>query len=420
MSIKVLHVLHHSVPGRLDGYAIRSHAILRAQQSAGVHVCALTGSHEVAYADHDNIDGIRYLRTPASSRLKVFGYEQLSRYRDLKKRLRAVITAQRPDVIHVHSPVYNGLAALGVARQAQIPLVYEVRALWEDAAVDQQRFGAGSILYRAASSLESHLLKRADAVVTICCGLRNEVILRGVEPDKIFVAPNGVDTGEFRPMPRDTQLAQALGLKDGLTIGFIGSLFSFEGVEDLLDVIPDTLNTFPNVTFLIAGGGERQAQVLQRAGRLRDTGRLIYTGSVPHHEVRRYYSLLDVVVYPRRCVRLTEVVTPLKPLEAMAMQKTVVASDIGGHRELVRDGETGLLYKAGNRSSLVQILHKVAEDETLRSRLAAAARTYVIEERQWDHIIANHFAAYEKALAAYSRTSELPTSTAMLGNASPD
>lgn len=396
--MKILHVLHHSVPAPIDGYAIRSHAILRAQQAAGLDVCALTGSLKTAYASGDVLDGIRYIRTPAGLRSGLFGFEQLGRYLALKRRLREAIAAERPDVIHVHSPVYNGLAALAVARQAGIPLVYELRALWEDAAADQRKLGTGSFVYRLSSGLETYLLKRADAVVTISNGLKAMAVERGVDPGKIFVVPNGVDTDELAPVPRDGQLATSLGVRSEVVIGFIGSLFSFEGIEDLLESVPGVLAACPNVSFLIVGGGERQAYVAGRASELAASGRFVYRAAVPHSEVRRYYSLLDCLVYPRRSVRLTELVTPLKPLEAMAMEKTVVASDIGGHRELIRHGDTGLLYQAASASSLTQTLCTIATQASLRARLAAAGRKYVQEERRWDRVIQNHLAAYRTAL----------------------
>lgn len=404
LTMKVLHVLHHSVPAPVDGYAIRSHAILRAQQSAGLDVCALTGSLKTDYVCEDVIDGIRYLRTPGSGRKSAFGYEQFGRYLDLKKRLRRAVAQERPDIIHAHSPVYNGLAALAVAREERIPLVYELRALWEDAAVDQRKFGIGSFVYQLSGALESYLLRRADAVVTLCRGLKEIVAKRGVDPNKIFIAPNGVNTGELGPMPRDGELAASLGLNEGVVIGFIGSLFGFEGVEDLLDVVPAVLQQCPKVSFLIVGGGEREAIVAQRSQELDRGGRFIYRTAVPHSEVRRYYSLLDCLVYPRRSTRLTQYVTPLKPLEAMAMKKTVVASDIGGHRELICDGATGLLYQAGNSSSLATALCKIATQTALRANLAAAGRQFVLDERQWERVTRNHLAAYETVLNRSERT----------------
>lgn len=402
MTRKILHVLHHSLPSPLDGYAIRSHAILRAQKQAGMNVLALTGSHQPAYPDEQaTIDGVRYLRTPSGLRFEVFGYVQASRYRALQRRLAGVLKSERPDLIHVHSPAYNGLAAVGVARRAGIPVVYEVRATWEDAAVDKRILGARSLLYRAVVGLETHVFKQADAVVTICNGLKDEVLRRGVNSRKVFVAPSGVQTDSLHPAPPDLELARKLGLKDGLVIAFIGSLFLYEGVEDLLDVIPAVLSREPNVNFLIVGGGERKAQVMARVEQFRATGRVIYVPRVPHDEVRAYYTLADCMVYPRHSVRLTELVTPLKPLEAMAMQKIVIASDIGGHRELIADGQTGMLYPAGEAAALTEVLCRVIADPGLRNRISSTARKYVVENRRWDGLVSNHLAAYDFAYAAH-------------------
>lgn len=398
--MKILHVLHHSVPAPLDGYAIRSHALLRAQQAAGLNVRALTGSQRTNEVPEGLIDGIHYLRTPASG-AKIFAYEQLRRYRLLRSRLLEAVHVERPDVIHVHSPVYNGLAALSVSRRTGIPLVYEMRALWEDAAVDQRRFSSRSVFYRVAGSLEAYLLRHAGAVVTICNGLKQVATSRGAQPDKVFVVGNGVNADELHPMPADRGLAANLGLDGGIVIGFIGSLFKFEGIEDLLDAVPGVLEACPDVRFLIVGSGERQEYVAKRAAELSKSGRFVYRPGVPHSEVRRYYSIIDCLVYPRRSVRLTELVTPLKPLEAMAMQKTVVASDIGGHRELIANGSTGLLYSLSNPSSLTETLCAVAASPDLRNRLAASARNYVVQERQWQRLIASDVAAYRTALAAY-------------------
>src|SRR5580704_748484 len=188
MGNKVLHVLHHSLPFPIDGYAIRAHAILKAQQDAAWNVCALTGSHTPEYEGEESvIDGVRYLRTPGKARIDRFGFRQIDQYTALVTRLAAVMQTERPDLVHVHSPVYNGLALLRVPRRLRVPAIYEVRATWEDAAVDRRRFGAGSLLYHAARAMESYVFRNVDAVVTICDGLKQEVLRRGINPEKVFV-----------------------------------------------------------------------------------------------------------------------------------------------------------------------------------------------------------------------------------------
>ena len=346
----------------------------------GYDVVALTGPNECA-GEEEIIDGVRHLRTQERVNENRPGLREYRLQDALGRRVVEAIAAERPDIVHVHSPAYNGLAALRAARRKLIPCVYEMRAVWEDAAVDRGKFGARSILYRAARSLETYVLKSADAVVTICDGLRGEVLSRGIPAGRVFVVPNAVEADRFRPLQRDTALAQSLGIRSGPIFGFLGSLFNYEGVEDLIAAVPEMVARHPGAQFLVVGGGEREAQVRDQAARLGSS--IIYRSRVPHNEINAYYSVTDWLVYPRRSVRLTELVTPLKPLEAMAMCKAVIASDIGGHREMIIHDKTGLLYRAGDHKALVETLCRAADDPDLPGRLACASREYVTRERNW-------------------------------------
>ena len=396
--MKVLHVLQNSLPS-LTGYAIRSNGLMRALQGHGVDIVAITGAVETRAREAvEEIEGIRYYRTVERIPQSRSPFREWALYRMLLKRLEQVAALERPDALHVHSPVYNGLAALRVARRAGIPCIYEMRAVWEDAAVDQKKFTTSSPMYRASRALETHMLKQASAVVTICHGLETDVLGRGIPDQKVFVAPNGVDADRFQPPPRDEKLAARLGLSNRLVFGFIGSLFYYEGVEDLVDAAPAVLAQYPNAALLILGGGEREAIIREKISQLNDP-RIVYHPRVPHNEVEAYYSLVDCLVYPRRRVRLTELVTPLKPLEAMAMKKTVVATDIGGHRELIANDDTGLLYAAEDRAALIEAMVRVARDPALRVRLAEAGYRYARQERSWERITGNHLLAYDYALS---------------------
>jgi glycosyltransferase involved in cell wall biosynthesis len=232
-------------------------------------------------------------------------------------------------------------------------------------------------------------------VVTICDGLRGEVLSRGVPESRIFVVPNAVEADRFKPLQRDMALAQLLGIKGGPVFGFLGSLFNYEGVEDLIAAVPDVVERHPGVQFLVVGSGEREAQVRDQAARLGPS--IIYRPRVPHSEINAYYSVIDWLVYPRRSVRLTELVTPLKPLEAMAMCKAVIASDIGGHREMITHDETGLLYRAGDHKALVETLCRAAGDPDLPGRLACAGREYVTRERNWSAVSRTYQHVYAAA-----------------------
>ncbi len=250
------------------------------------------------------------------------------------------------DLLHAHSPVLDALAALRVGKRLGIPVIYEIRAFWEDASVGNGTGREGSLRYRLTKQLETHAVKSADAVAVICEGLRGDLIARGIDPAKIIVSPNGVDLELFGdPPPRDDALAATLGLAAGdIVIGYIGSFYDYEGIDDLIAAMPALVAAQPKARLLLVGGGPMEAALKAQAATSPAASAIHFVGRVPHDQVERYYSLIDILAYPRKKMRLTDLVTPLKPLEAMAQGKLVAASDVGGHRELIEDGVTGTLF----------------------------------------------------------------------------
>jgi glycosyltransferase involved in cell wall biosynthesis len=178
-------------------------------------------------------------------------------------------------------------------------------------------------------------------------------------------------------------------------VGFIGSFYAYEGLDLLVDALPRLLAMRPEVRILLVGGGPQEAELKERATRLGVADKVVFTGRVPHGEVGRYYDLVDVLAYPRHSMRLTELVTPLKPLEAMAQQRLLIASDVGGHRELIRDGETGLLFRAGSIDSLVEVLLRILSDEGRWPQLRSAGRAFVEAERNWRSSVARYAPVYD-------------------------
>jgi glycogen(starch) synthase len=202
-----------------------------------------------------------------------------------------------------------------VAKRRGLPLLYEIRAFWEDAAVGNGTGREGSARYRLTRRLETWAARRADSVAVICEGLRRDLVARGIAAEKIIVAPNGVDMSLFgNPLAPDLALARRLGLKDADVVGFIGSFYDYEGLDDLVAAMPLLLAKRPNAHLLLVGGGPMEESALQaqaEASPARE--RIHFVGRVPHHEVDRYYGLIDILAYPRKAMRLTELVTPLKP-----------------------------------------------------------------------------------------------------------
>ena len=388
----ILHVLDHSLPV-MSGYSTRSRNIVVFQSQAGLRPVVVTSpKHGPAPAPREDRDGILHYRTPGgrSGRLPIA--RELGLMWRLARRVRDVARAEGAQVIHAHSPVLNGLPALWVARRLGIPVVYEARAFWEDAAVDHGTTREGSLRYRVSRALETFMFKRADAVVTIAQGMRTELIARGVPADRIRVAPNGVDTEWFQPVERSRAVAERLGLNGGPVLSFIGSFYHYEGLRFLLGAVPALRERVPDARLLLVGGGEEDAALRAAAAPLGDA--VIFTGQVPFAEVRDFYSVTDVFVCPRRRMRLTELVTPLKPLEAMSMARPVVASDVGGLAELIEHDVTGLLVPAESRDGLVDALARLARDAEARCRLGTRAREAMIRERSWPRIVQRYVDLY--------------------------
>jgi glycosyltransferase involved in cell wall biosynthesis len=230
-------------------------------------------------------------------------------------------------------------------------------------------------------------------VVAICEGIRSEITSRGIDPRRIAVIRNGVDAEWLQPRPRANDLAERLGIGRGPVFGYIGSFIHYEGLQFLVEAAPEFLKHFPGGKLLLVGSGPEDEKL--RAAVSRAPADVIMTGRIPQEQVRDLYTLLDVLILPRRRIRLTELVTPLKPLEAMAAGTPVLASDVGGHVELIQDRETGLLFKAESRDSLVEQAVRLGESAELRHRLADNARRWIEAERTWDHIVAGYLPVYQ-------------------------
>jgi PEP-CTERM/exosortase A-associated glycosyltransferase len=400
--MRILHILDHSIPVH-SGYSFRTLSILQEQRAQGWETYHLTSPKHGRYsAAEEDVEGWRFFRTPPIQG-PLQGLPALNQWtivHRLTRRLHEVTREVRPDILHAHSPVLNAIAAMQVGRRLDIPVVYEVRAFWEDAAVDHGTSKAWGLRYRLTRGLETYALRRADAITTICEGLRSDILRRGILASRVTVIPNAVDVERFsRVAEADAALRAKLGLQNAQVLGFIGSFYAYEGLGLLLKALPRLLQRFPDIRVLLVGGGPQESQLKYLSRMLGIEDRVIFTGRVPHGEVPRYYDLVDILVYPRLSIRLTELVTPLKPLEAMAQGRLVLASDVGGHRELIRDGETGVLFKAGDPEALAAKILELSENRERWPLLRAAARRFVETERNWPKSVGLYQRVYDLALA---------------------
>ena len=395
----IAHVLDHALP-LLSGYSVRSHNVLRALRRQGLPVLGIATAPAADRAPReDEVDGVPYVRL--SRRAEPFGSaaSMLALFSDVRREL----AGRGVGLVHAHTPVRTGLPALWAARWAGVPMLYELRGLWEESAVERGRMTRRSIRYRLSRQLETWLMRHSDALAAISRGLVEEAQRRGVAQDRIVHVPNGVDADHFRPRAADAALAERHGLTGKLVFGFIGFFFAYEGIDVLIRAVAQVRAQVPDARLLLVGDGDMEGALRAEVRRLQLDSHVVMTGRVPHAEVRRYYSICDVLVYPRRRSRLTNMVTPLRPLEAMAMGKPVVASDLSGLREIVRHGETGLLFPPDDPSGLAAVLAHLAADPVRRSLLCERARRFAAEECDWSRLATVYSAAYARLLAASAR-----------------
>jgi len=399
--MRILHIFDHSLPLH-SGYSFRSLAILRAQRKRGwetFHVT--TPRHTLAGPDPETVsEGMTYYRTPApNSQIAVPGAKEIAEIRATARRIETLLPDIKPDILHAHSPLLTAAAALLVSRRHRLPVVYEIRATWEDAAVANGGTTAGSLRYKMTRLLETHISRRVDAVACICEGLRGEMLSRGISKDRLFTVPNAVDVSQFTDdLPRDTELSNQLGLEGCEVVGFLGSFYDYEGLDVLLEAAAILSARRPKFRVLLVGGGPVEAALRAQIERLALQSVVIMVGRVPQREVNRYYSLVDVLAYPRHKSRLTDLVTPLKPLEAMAQGKLVVASDVDGHRELIRSGVTGELFKAGSPADLASVLERLFERRDMWPKYRDAGLAFVRSERTWEKSVDAYGPVYERLL----------------------
>lgn len=403
LGMRILHILDHSVPLQ-SGYTFRTLGILQGQRARGWETAHLTTPrHTRAGPDPETAEGLVFHRTarPASPLMRLPVARERLEMAATERRLEGLARSLRPDLLHAHSPVLAAIPAIRVGRRLGIPVVYEVRAFWEDAAVSEGATRAGSPRYRASRWLETRALGGADAVTCICEGLRGDIVARGIPAGRVTVIPNAVDVSRFNAAAaKDRDLAARLGLDGAVVLGFIGSFYRYEGIDLLVRAAADLAKRRDDVRLLLVGGGPEADKVGRLIGELGAGDRVIATGRVPHEEVGKYYDLVDLFVYPRLPMRLTDLVTPLKPLESMAMQKVVVASDVGGHRELIRDGETGFLFRAGDPDALADVIEQVLAERARWPEIGRVGRHFVETERSWPAVVARYDAVYQGALAS--------------------
>ncbi len=292
------------------------------------------------------------------------------------------------EIIAAASNHITALPALMAARHLGLPFVYEVRGLWEVTQASTQPEWAGSERYQLMRELEQQAALEADLVITLTEELADELASWGVPRERIEVVPNAVNAERFQPMAADAAIAQELKLKPGVpVIGYAGSAVAYEGLELLMEAMATLKKNGQAFTFVLVGDGKVIDTVKAKAKELGIEGECRFTGRVPFEQVPRYLSCMDILPIPRLSSAVTEMVSALKPLEAMAMGKALVLSDVSPHTTMAGpNGERARLFTKDSAKALSDALQALIDSPQERARLGQAARAWIEQERTWNHV----------------------------------
>lgn len=387
---KSIYLLHSSLPHLSGGYATRAHGILQGTIAAGFDIVPYTrpgfpvdiraANRDKQFPTVDVIDGVAYHRIfEGANRSMVSEPEyMLSLIDEFEKAIRH----ERPAIVHGRSTYLTALPALIAARRAGLPFVYEVSGLWELVHASRDTTGANQALVNRIRDLETFTILNSDRIITLTEGMVDELTSRGADRHKITLVPNCVSPEIFLPTPRDNALAEKLGIPPGVpVVGYVGTFVDYEGLDDLLRAAKRVIAGGVDCRVLLVGDGRGQQNHKALARQLGD--KVIMPGRVPHDEVANYYSLIDVLVYARKPWEVCETVSPMKPFEALAQEKAVIASSVRALAQIVLDGETGLIFEKGNVDDLAAKITQLFQSPELRSRLGKQGRDWVIKNRSW-------------------------------------
>ncbi|MEV7638264.1 glycosyltransferase family 4 protein [Pseudarthrobacter enclensis] len=387
VSGRVLHLLTNSLPHTTSGYAQRSHSIMLAQQEAGWDVLAVTRLGypvqvgKLLARGADVVDGVRYRRL-LPSRLAP---RMDARLQQQAEELLQIVLEFKPSVLHTTTHFINGLVVRAVAEAVGIPWVYEVRGQLADTwAATRGSQARASEKYRLFEERETDVMRSADLVVTLGHAMKAKIVAAGIPAEKVLIAPNAVG-GAFLKQPVDAASARReLGLaEDMLYIGTVSSLVGYEGLDDLVRAFAILAPKFPQLRLLLVGDGVEAPALREQVRALGLADKAVFTGRVPRELAPLYHQALDVFVVPRKNLDVTRAVTPLKPVEALASARPVVASDLPALREIIDNGGNGVLVPAEAPGELADAVSVLLADEERRGAMGRAGRSAVLAERTW-------------------------------------
>lgn len=394
----ILHVLNKSLP-EINGYTIRSSEIINHQVKKGFKPVVVTKLGWTPEKNQESdilekeINGVKHYHIiDQDTNLELNKSPLTDYFNKYAEYFSKIIELVRPSIVHAASNFQNALAPLLVAKKYNIPTIYEVRGMWHYTQSSKIKGFENSERYKLQESLEIKCCEIADKVVCISESLKGDLLNKGIPEEKIKVVPNGVDTNKFEPKKPSLELINKYNLKGKLVIGFIGSITEYEGLEYILYAVKKIIDkNISNIKFLVVGDGPELLNLKKIVKKLRIENYVAFVGKVPHEKVSEYYSVIDVFPFPRINEKVCNLVTPLKPYEAMAMGKLVAVSNIPALQEMVIHEETGVVFETENVDSIVKVL----ENATKYRSLGYNGLQWVVLNRSWGNLVNIYENIYE-------------------------
>ena len=410
---KIFYHASQSLPHTSSGYAIRTHGLLSELKRLNIDIEGILrygypldrGDFPINEIEgSDVIDEVEYIFSLKNrNSAKIIDYSEVFRFTSLEKYLNKSVDylleeakKRKPSIIHSASNFVCGYAGVKAARLLGIPSIYEIRGFWHLTQSTTREGYENSDHYNVSEKLEIETAKLANHVFTITGSIKDILVENGVDESKISILPNAVDIEKFTIEKRDEELEQKLGLKDKIVIGYIGSFVEYEGLDLLIKACKMLYEEVGDVfRLLLVGDGDVFDKLRSLA---EDSGLsefVIFTGRVHHDDVQRYYSLIDIAPLPRKGFRVCELVSPLKPFEAMASGKLLITSNVKALNEIIEHGVTGLVFEKDNYQDLAEKLGSVIVDEDLRNEIAKNGNIWVKENHSWEKIAKSVTSIYE-------------------------
>ena len=402
--LRVLHVVESWRP-KVSGYTTRSWDLVTAQvPAAGIEPYVLVTSRQRSYGVSDvevppELEGRVEALSPSpleQSLRRVRGFFVDGRH--LERMIVAACRKHDIGLIHGHWSSGIGVAAARAAQALGLPFVAEVRFDLAGAVMTETVRAPVALLERTLRRRFERHLRHADAVVAASFSLAD--LLRETFPAlaaRMTVVPNGADCTTFRPGSKDPALLRQLGLEGQLVIGSTSNMLRYEGLDLLLEALPDVRAQIPDVHVLLVGDGTQQER-LRRLATQRDLP-VTFTGRVPMADVPRYLHLMDLFAVPRRPAAITRYASPIKVTEAMAAGLPVVGSRVGDVPALLGESR-GVLVEPGSVDELARALIDLAGDAQERQAMGQRARRWTEQHLSWHDVASLYETVYRQAIAA--------------------